>query len=124
MKRQEVFSITYCLIAVVFLIIAPYLLIPETAETISYSQFKALLRSGQLGEVVIYDKEITGKVQPAGVKQILTAEKIKQRGWDKQDKTLPFRVVRVDDKDLTTELEKAGITFKGEARSEWSIVRT
>jgi hypothetical protein len=42
-----------------------YPLIPKSAEAISYSQIKALLRSGQLGEVVIYDKEITGKVRSA-----------------------------------------------------------
>jgi cell division protease FtsH len=110
--------------AVIFLIIAPFLLTSEAPETISYSQFKSLLRSGQISDVIIHDREITGTMQPGGARQILTADKVKERGLDRKETALPFRVVRVDDKELTTELERAGVSFKGEVSSEglWLVV--
>jgi len=71
--------------------------------------------------VVIGEKVIRGDIKPEGIKEVLSAERLKELNEkDKEAKTpLPFTVVRVDDPELTSDLEQAGVQFKGEMTNEW-----
>src|SRR5215813_5380401 len=71
--------------------------------------------------VVIGEKVIRGDIKPEGIEEVLSAERLKElKEKDKEAKTpLPFTVVRVDDPELTSDLEQAGVQFKGEMTNEW-----
>ncbi|HWW82403.1 MAG TPA: ATP-dependent zinc metalloprotease FtsH, partial [Vicinamibacterales bacterium] len=74
-----------------------YYLAPN-GRTIPYSEFKALLRNGQVSEVTIGDQSIRGKL-----------------------KTAPsdFSTTKVDDPKLTEELEAKGTKYMGEVSNHW-----
>jgi cell division protease FtsH len=101
-------------------------------QTIPYSQFKAYLAAGEVKSVNISETEIEGELapktppKPAAKAKPGTAEKPSADakppakpggplvGPGTEGEPLRFRTARVDDPDLTKELEKAGVTFKGE----------
>jgi cell division protease FtsH len=120
-KWQQQFSIGYFVVAVVLLFALQSFFASPRAETITYSQFKSLARKGLIANVVIGEKLIHGEIKPEGVKEILPPERLKSLKDEGQEaKTaLPFTVVRVEDPDLTSDLEKAGVQFKGEVTNEW-----
>ena len=97
---------------------AQYFVFTQTTERLSYSQFKTLIKSGQVTDLVIRDKEISGSVTPEAIKEVLSPQRIKELG-ERAKKPLPFVVVRVEDARLTEDLERAGIPFKGETSSDW-----
>jgi cell division protease FtsH len=120
-KWQQQFSIGYFVVAVVLLFALQSFFASPRVETITYSQFKALARKGLISNVVIGERVIRGEIKPEGVKDILSPERLKSlKDEGEEVKTsLPFTVVRVEDPDLTSDLEKAGVQFKGEVINEW-----
>jgi cell division protease FtsH len=117
-KKQTDFSVVYFIIALVVMFGAQYFLVTKQVETISYSQFKALVKKGQVTDVVLRDKTVGGSIKVEGIKEIFTPEKIKELG-EEAKKPVAFVAVRVEDARLTAELEAAGIAFKGETSSDW-----
>src|SRR5499425_2355932 len=120
-KWQQQFSIGYFVIALILLFALQTYFAAPRVETISYSQFKTLVKKGLVSNVVIGEKVIRGDIKPEGLKEVLSAERLKELNEkDKESKTpLPFTVVRVDDPELTSNLEQAGVQFKGEVTNEW-----
>jgi hypothetical protein len=84
-------------------------------EIISYSQFKSVLKKGLIADLAIGEKTIEGNIKGEAVKEILSAEKLKDVPQDVKDgmKSYPFVAVRVDDPGLTAELEEARVSFRG-----------
>jgi cell division protease FtsH len=120
-KWQQQFSIGYFVVAVVLLFALQTFFASPRVETITYSQFKSLARKGLIANVVIGERVVRGEIKPEAVKEILPPDRLKSLKDEGQEaKTpLPFTVVRVEDPDLTSELEKAGVQFKGEVTNEW-----
>ena len=117
-KKQQQFSIWYFIVAMIALIAIQNLFITAQVETISYSQFKALARKGMVTDLVIGEQTIRGNIRPEAVREVFSAEKLKQLGHDGK-KPVPFHAVKVEDPGLTAELEDVGIAFKGEVSSTW-----
>src|SRR5574341_1305183 len=117
-KKRQDFSIAYFIVALAVIFFAQYLMLAKQIETISYSQFKTLLRGGQVTDIVVRDKTITGQIKVEGLKEVFSEDKMKQLA-EGAKKSLPFFVVRVDDPRLTAELEEAGLPFQGETSSDW-----
>jgi cell division protease FtsH len=120
-KWKQQFSIGYFVVALILLFaLQTYFAVPRV-ETITYSQFKSLVKKGLISNVVIGEKVIRRDIKPEGIKEVLSAERLKELNEkDKEAKTpLPFTVVRVDDRELTSDLEQAGVQFKGEVTNEW-----
>ena len=120
-KWQQQFSIGYFVIALILLFALQSFFASSQVETITYSQFKALAKKGLLSNVVIGEKIIRGEIKPEGLKEVLPAEHLKALNeQNKEAKTsLPFMVVRVEDPELISDLEKGGVQFKGEVTNEW-----
>ena len=78
-----------------------YWLAPSAAP-IPYSEFKTLLKNGQIGEVSVGDQLIRGALKEA------------TEGQPKQ-----FTTTRVDDPKLTEELEARQVKYAGEITSRW-----
>ena len=117
-KQRPDFSILYFFAALGLMFAAQYFVFTQTTERLSYSQFKTLIKRGQVTDLVIRDKEISGSVTPEAIKEVLSPQRIKELG-ERAKKPLPFVVVRVEDPRLTEDLERAGIPFKGETSSDW-----
>jgi len=88
---------------------------------ISYSQFKSLLKKGLVAEVVINETTLEGNLKSGAAKEIFTPEKLKSISPEiSVEKTsIPFVAARVEDPDLTAELEAAEVPFKGHVSSNW-----
>jgi cell division protease FtsH len=118
-KKFQQMSTWYLLAMVtLFVLLMQNFLGPGGVETISYSQFKSALKKGQIADVVIGESTIRGTLKPEALNEIFPLEKIKALG-EKAKAPQPFIVVRVADSALTSELEEAGIPFKGEVSSNW-----
>ena len=117
-KKKQDFSIAYFIVAMALMFFVQYTLLTKQVETISYSQFKALVKKGQVAELVVGDKTINGSIKVEGLKEIFGPEKITELG-ESAKKPLLFLVIRVEDPGLTADLEAAGIPFQGELTSYW-----
>jgi cell division protease FtsH len=100
---RPVFSLWYVLLILLILaLLQAYFLVPAK-KTIPYSQFKADLRGGQVTEVHIGEREITGTLKAADDKTSATA----------------FQTVRVDDPKLVEDLDAQHVKYTGEATNHW-----
>ena len=77
-----------------------YYLMPA-GRSLPYSEFKTMLKSGQIAEVVLGDQLIRGLLK---------------EGPEKQRN---FTVTRVEDPKLTEELETRGVKYTGELANRW-----
>ena len=121
-KRRQQVSIGYFIVAMLMLFLLQYYYTSAKVTTIGYSEFKTLVKKGLVTNLVINDETVRGEIKPEGVKEVLSAEQLKARPAEnnKEDKTpLPFIAVRIDDPDLVTDLEEAGVPFRGEVVSQW-----
>jgi cell division protease FtsH len=98
-------SLWYGLAFLLLLGLAQMYYMTPNARPIAYSDFKAMIKSGQIAEVTISDQAIRGTLKQAPAND------------PKQSK--PFTVTRVDDPKLTEELEAAGVKYTGETANRW-----
>ena len=118
-KKNQQMSAWYFVAIITFLILLMQnFLVTGDVDTISYSQFKSLIKKGQISEVIIGENTIRGTLKPEALGEILSQEKINALG-EKAKAPHPFVTVRVADSALTADLEEAGIAFKGETSSGW-----
>ncbi len=74
----------------------------RAGRTISYSEFKAMVRDNQVEEVIVADDRIRGTQKGSG---------------DKRART--FAAVRIEDPKLIEDLERTGVKYTGEVASRW-----
>jgi cell division protease FtsH len=92
-------------------------------RTIPYSQFKDYVRNGEVVECSVEQTEIVGKIQPHAQtpatppKSATVANGKEQAKSAPQENAFNFRTVRVNDPNLVSDLEKAGVKFSGVASS-------
>ncbi len=119
MEKRVRFSIWYFVGAFLVLLVLHTYLIQEQTNEIPYAQFKRLVRSGKIADVVLGPDYVTGKVELADAKGVLG--EANARAWQGAAKQGPVRVraVRVDDPRLVEELEAHGISYSGKLASTW-----
>jgi cell division protease FtsH len=74
----------------------------QSGQTISYSDFKTLVRDSRVQEVTVGEDRIRGQLKQAPEKG-----------------TRNFTVVRIEDPKLIEDLEKNGVKFTGEVANRW-----
>jgi cell division protease FtsH len=74
----------------------------QAGRTVTYSEFKELVRSGKVQEVVLSDDRVRGVLKQP----------------DEQGRKT-FAAIRIDDPKLVEELEQHGVRFSGEVASRW-----
>jgi len=98
-------SLWYGLAFLVVLGLAQAYFLTQTGQSIPYSEFKVLLKDGQVVDVTIGEQMIHGTLkQPAAN----DPKQLKQ-----------FITTRVEDPKLTEELESRGVKYTGEVASRW-----
>jgi cell division protease FtsH len=95
-------SLWYGLAFLMVLGLAQMYYLTPGGKTIPYSEFKQLVKNGQVAEVTIGDQVIRGTLKT---------------GDEKGNKQIT--VTRVEDPKLTEELEKAGVKYTGEMVNRW-----
>jgi cell division protease FtsH len=88
----------YGLVLVLILGLAQIYTLGPTARTIPYSEFKSLLKSGEVTDVVIGEQVVRGTTKNDGK---------------------PFTTTRVEDPKLTEELEARAVKYNGELVNKW-----
>lgn len=116
--KQRRFSFWYFVAAFFVLMALENFLMGAIVETLTYSEFKTLLKAGKITEVTLTDRVITGRLKQDGLEGLLPKEKIaeiRRFGGGEQR----FVLVRVDDPSLVPELETAKVRFAGRLESTW-----
>jgi cell division protease FtsH len=93
-------AIWWVLGALVMLALAQAYLLSPTGRQIPYSEFKQLVRSGQVAEVAVGDTTIRGQLKKA-------------------DGPTAFTTTRIEDPKLIEELDQAAVKYQGEVVSRW-----
>ena len=116
--KQRTFSVWYTVVAMLVLLgIQAFLLVPHP-ESMSYSEFKALLRAGKVSELGLYRDTIEGTFSPTGLEGVLSKEKVEE--ITRSGKSVPgFVTTRVEDPGLVPELEAAHVGFTGHVTNTW-----
>ena len=99
------------------LLLAQAILLAPHSESVSYSEFKTLLKKGKVSDLVLDKQTISGTVAVEGLEGLLPKEKIEalKRGAGPHR----FETTRVDDPGLVGELEAANVKFTGRAENTW-----
>jgi cell division protease FtsH len=120
-KKYRLSTMGYFFVTVLVVLLVQNFLGSSRVEVIPYSQFKSLIKKDLIGDVVIRETTIDGNLKGAAVKQIFTPERLQEISPEvlAGKKSFPFETVRVEDPELTSELETAKIPFKGEITSDW-----
>jgi cell division protease FtsH len=116
--KQRTFSVWYTVVAMLVLLgLQAFLLMPHP-ESMSYSEFKALLRAGKVSELALYRDTIEGTFSPTGLEGVLSKEKVEE--ITRSGKSAPdFVTTRVEDPGLVPELEAARVRFTGHVTNTW-----
>ncbi len=117
-KKQKEFSLWYFVIAFLILIAIENLILSSHLESLSYSDFKVLLRAGKVEDIIIREREISGFLKKEGIDEFLSKEKIERLRKTGEDK-YHFTAVRVDDPSLIEELQEENVRFSGLVENNW-----
>ncbi len=110
-EKKTHFSIWYFVLAMIILMAFQTYFLSDQVGQIPYNEFKKLLQSNKLSDIVIYEDLISGKVQVSEIEGLVSPETIKQLGKGKENRS--FITARLQDPDLVKDLESAGIKFTG-----------
>lgn len=119
MEKKTKFTIIYFLIALTVIIILENYLLSKEITTITYSEFKNLIKDGLVNELVITQTSIEGKFIKGAREKLETLRKGKEQNLQHLKENQIFYVVRMDDPDLVKELTEKGITFTAKQEVTW-----
>ena len=117
--KQQRFATWYFLLIVSTLLLVRSMLFAPHQETLSYSEFKSLLRRGKIVEALIDQQSVKGTFAIDGIDSILPKDRVaevRQAGKGPH----PFITIRVEDPSLVAELDSAKVRFAGRAQNPWS----
>ena len=115
--KQRTFSIGYSIAALIVLFLVQSLLFAPHAETVSYSEFKALVKKGKVSDLVLDKQAISGTLAVDGLEGLIPKEKLEQLKGS--GATHRFITTRVDDPGLVADLEAANVKFAGRTENTW-----
>src|SRR6266852_9442239 len=75
-KHQQQFSLWYFVIAFFLLVLLQSLFTGSHVELLDYSEFKALLRAGNIARVTLGTPYVRGELRTEGIEQILPKDKV------------------------------------------------
>ena len=116
-RKQRTFSIGYTVAALIVLFLVQSLLFAPHAETVSYSEFKTLVKKGKVSDLVLDKQAISGTLAVDGLEGLIPKEKLEQ--LKRSGATHRFTTTRVDDPGLVAELEAANVKFAGRVENTW-----
>jgi cell division protease FtsH len=115
-KRQ--LSFWYFAIGFLLILALQLWLNPTPTETLTYSEFKTLLKAKKVNDITVTEQEISGTLATDGLDTVLPKGRADElQGQGKSEHR--FMTVRINDPELVPELEAAGVRFTGRVESKW-----
>ena len=118
LSPQQKFSVGYFLLTLLGLLLIQSVFFAPQSETLSYRDFKTLLKAGKVVDLLVGERTITGRLTTDGLAGLLPTEKIEALQKLGQGEHR-FRTVKLDDPTLIPDLEAAGVQFQGQIESHW-----
>jgi cell division protease FtsH len=118
LSPQQKFSIGYFLLTLLGLFLIQSVFFAPQSETLSYRDFKTLLKTGKVVDILLWEHTITGRLSTDGLEGLLpqaTIEALRKGGPGEQR----FVTVKLDDPTLIPDLEAARVQFQGRIESHW-----
>ena len=117
-SKQRKFAIGYLAIVIITIFAFQLPLFAPRAASVSYSEFKALVKKGKVSNLTLDKQTISGTLSPDGLETLLPKDKLEEL---KQLGGGPHRFVatRVEDPALVAELEQANVKFTGHVENTW-----
>jgi cell division protease FtsH len=79
LSTQQKFSIGYCILTVLGLLLIHTVFSAPQSENLSYRDFKTLLKAGKVVDLTLRERTITGHLTTDGLEGLLPKEKMDQR---------------------------------------------
>ena len=76
--KQRTFSMWYAVAAMVLFFVIQAVVLAPHPETVSYSEFKSLVKAKKVSDLMLYKDTIVGTLAPAGLEGVLSKEKIEE----------------------------------------------
>ncbi|HTY94004.1 MAG TPA: ATP-dependent zinc metalloprotease FtsH, partial [Steroidobacteraceae bacterium] len=118
MDTRQHFSIWYFVAVMAIMLAVQSYLSARHVETLAYSEFKTLLHTGKISEVLIADDSISGTADLRAAQSVLPADEWKGLSRENLDKH-PFVTARVTDPELVAELQAAKVRFSAQVENRW-----
>ncbi len=118
-KKKVSFSLIYFLIALILLLLLQRYFIVREVITISYSEFKELLKDRLVDNLQISKDKISGNLSEGAHERILSLRKEKDEKKNHLKEIKVFEVIRMDDPDLVKELTGKGISYTAIQEVTW-----
>ncbi len=121
-ERKNQLTIWYWVAVIGLLIGMQYYLFSSHVTTIPYSDFKTLLAAGKVTQATVSQSRIDAQVDVTGTKQLLPAHEYQRLMSTPATSGPQMRQIvtdRVDDPQLTGELQAAHVRYSGAAESPW-----
>jgi cell division protease FtsH len=118
LSPQQKFSIGYFLLTLLGLLLIQSVFFAPQSETLSYRDFKTLLKTGKVIDILLWERTITGRLSTDGLEGLLpqaTIEALRKVGPGEQR----FVTVKLDDPTLIPDMEAARVRFQGRIESHW-----
>ena len=122
MERKNQLTIWYWVAVIGLLIGMQYYLLSSHVTTIPYSDFKTLLAAGKVTQATVSQGTINAQVDVTGTKDLLPAHEYQSLMSTPATSGPQMRQIvtdRVDDPQLTAELQAAHVRYSGAAESPW-----
>jgi cell division protease FtsH len=120
MEKKMKFSLAYFLAAFLLILAVEYYLASREIATISYSEFRQLVREGLVNDLQIGADSMQGKFLKGAPDRLIALRGEKDEGRMKHlRETDAFVVVRMEDPDLVKELTGKNIAFTARRESTW-----
>jgi cell division protease FtsH len=118
MQKRIRFSIGYFIAAVAVLLLLNTYLVHEEVGEITYAQFKQLVASGKVTDVVISPDYITGRFTTTDLGDMLPEAQVRQiQTWGGKEHY--FRTVRLEDGKLIELLDAQHVPYSGRLAATW-----
>ncbi len=118
-KKKVSFSLIYFLIAILLILLLQRYFLVREVITISYSEFKVLLKEKLVDDLQISKDTIAGNLREGAHDRILTLRKEKDEKKEHLKEVKVFEVVRIDDPELVKELTEKGIRYTAIQEVTW-----
>jgi cell division protease FtsH len=121
-EKNGRFSLWYFLGLILILLLAQQYFTASRQESVSYSDFRKLVESKSVDDLVISGDKIEGRLLPAGVEYLSKARKdpkLPEKLKEQFKKEPLFSTVRVGDPDLIKLLDQKGLKYRAVQERTW-----
>ncbi len=120
MEKKAKFTLIYFLMAFAIIILLENYFLSRELTTISYSEFKTLLKESLINDLVVTTTAIEGKFVKGAQDRLIIIRKMQDETIRKRLQDIHvFAVIRMEDPDLVKELTEKGISYTAKLEITW-----